>query len=188
MSWNRLGTDCMRNQKYSWNKTPIRNGYFNYNVAINQDNLIEICHPLELVSLQRTHVKLCLATAVLNPLRPHDALKHHFISLKTDLIFIQPRVLEREFLCNWLTNTWVIVITFPPTSNHLHPLQVENCGSNSRLVVDEDENGKFRIERVNFKWWKLLIFVFIFSFYECLSQLIPLHFNTYVMGLRVRSL
>ena len=35
-----------------------------------------------------------------------------------------------------------------PTSNHLHPLQVENCDSNSRLVVDEDDNGKFRPEGV----------------------------------------
>ena len=26
---------------------------------------------------------------------------------------------------------------FQTTSNHLHPLQVENCDSNSRLVVDE---------------------------------------------------
>ena len=34
------------------------------------------------------------------------------------------------------------------TSNHLHPLQVENCDSNSRLVVDEDDNDKFRVERV----------------------------------------
>ena len=34
------------------------------------------------------------------------------------------------------------------TSNHLHPLQVENCDSNSRLVMDEDDNGKFRLERV----------------------------------------
>ena len=33
-----------------------------------------------------------------------------------------------------------------PTSSHLHPLQVENCDSNSRLVVDEDDNGKFRLE------------------------------------------
>ena len=33
-------------------------------------------------------------------------------------------------------------------SSHLHPLQVENCDSNSRLVVDEDDNGKFRLERV----------------------------------------
>ena len=31
------------------------------------------------------------------PLSPHDALKHHFKSLKTDLIILQPRVLERNF-------------------------------------------------------------------------------------------
>ena len=41
-----------------------------------------------------------------------------------------------------------ISCNFSPTSNHLHPLQVENCDSNSRLVVDEDDNGKFRLERV----------------------------------------
>ena len=41
-----------------------------------------------------------------------------------------------------------IFFDFPPTSNHLYPLQVENCGSNSRLVVDEDDNWKFRPERV----------------------------------------
>ena len=40
----------------------------------------------------------------------------------------------------------VIVFTFSPTSNHLHPLQVENCGSNSRLVA-----GKLRLERVKGK-------------------------------------
>ena len=37
---------------------------------------------------------------------------------------------------------------FSPTSSHLYPLQVENCDSNSRLVVDEDDNGKFRLEKV----------------------------------------
>ena len=41
----------------------------------------------------------------LNPLNPHDALKHHFTSLKTDLIFQQPRVLERTFPKNWFANT-----------------------------------------------------------------------------------
>ena len=42
---------------------------------------------------------------------------------------------------------------FSTTSNHLLPLQVENCDSNSRLVVDEDYNDKFRPEmvKVNFK-------------------------------------
>ena len=42
-----------------------------------------------------------------------------------------------------------IFFAFSPTSNHLHPLQVENCDSNSRLVVDEDDNGEFRLERVD---------------------------------------
>ena len=42
-----------------------------------------------------------------------------------------------------------IFFNFSLTSNHLHPLQVENCDSNSRLVVDEDDNGKFRLERVD---------------------------------------
>ena len=40
-----------------------------------------------------------------------------------------------------------ISLTFSPTSNHLHPLQVENCDSHSRLVVDENDNGKIRLER-----------------------------------------
>ena len=43
----------------------------------------------------------------------------------------------------------VIFFNFSPTSKHLHPLQVENCDSNSRLLVDEDDDGKVRLERVN---------------------------------------
>ena len=42
-----------------------------------------------------------------------------------------------------------IFCNFQTTSSHLHPLQVENYDSNSRLVVDQDDNGKFRLERVN---------------------------------------
>ena len=41
-----------------------------------------------------------------------------------------------------------IFFIFSPISNHLHPLQAENCDSNSRLVVDDDDDGKFRLERV----------------------------------------
>ena len=40
-----------------------------------------------------------------------------------------------------------IFFHFTRTSNHLRPLQDENCDSNSRLVVDEDDN--VRLERVN---------------------------------------
>ena len=35
-----------------------------------------------------------------------------------------------------------IFFNFSTTPNHLHPLQVENCGSNLRLVVDDDDNVK----------------------------------------------
>ena len=41
-----------------------------------------------------------------------------------------------------------IFFNFSSTSNHLHPLQVENCDSNSQLVVDEDDYGKLRPERI----------------------------------------
>ena len=41
-----------------------------------------------------------------------------------------------------------ILFIFSPTSSHLHPLQVENCDSNSRLVVEEDDNDKLRLEKV----------------------------------------
>ena len=41
-------------------------------------------------------------------------------------------------VCQYMT----IFFAFSPTSSHLHSLQVENCGSNSRIVVDEDDNGK----------------------------------------------
>ena len=49
-----------------------------------------------------------------------------------------------------------------PTTNHLYPLQVENCDSNSRLVVDEDDNGKFRLERVKHPIQSALICKIIF--------------------------
>ena len=40
-----------------------------------------------------------------NPLSAHDALKHHFTSMKTDLIVLQLGPLERKFPWNWFTNT-----------------------------------------------------------------------------------
>ena len=41
------------------------------------------------------------------------------------------------------------VLHLPPTSSKLHSRQVENCDRNSRLVVDEDDNSKFRLDRIN---------------------------------------
>ena len=85
-------------------------------------------------------------TCLFNPFSPHDALKHHITSLKTDLIILQPG----GFRISMKLAYQYIAISFnlSTTSNHLHLLQVENCDSNSRLVVGEDDNGNFRPERV----------------------------------------
>ena len=40
-----------------------------------------------------------------------------------------------------------IFFNFQTTSNHFHLLQGENCESNSQLVLDEDDNGKVRLEK-----------------------------------------
>ena len=42
----------------------------------------------------------------------------------------------------------VSFFNFQTTSNHFHPLQAANCCRNSRLVVNEDDYGKLRLERV----------------------------------------
>ena len=36
-----------------------------------------------------------------------------------------------------------------PTSSDIRSLQGDNCDSNLRLVVGEDDNGKLRLEQVN---------------------------------------
>ena len=82
-----------------------------------------------------------------NPFNPHDALKHHFASLKNDLNSKKLGILEQFFLWCWSIIT-LVFFHLSPTSSHLHSLQVENCDSNSRLVVDEDNYGKFMLERV----------------------------------------
>ena len=46
-----------------------------------------------------------------------------------------------------------IFCNFSPTLSDFHPLHVENCDSNSWLVVDEDDNGEFRLERVKWPHW-----------------------------------
>ena len=51
-------------------------------------------------------------------------------------------VLERKLSWNCFKND-SIFFHLSPTSGYFHPLQVENCESNSRLVVDENDHGKY---------------------------------------------
>ena len=84
----------------------------------------------------------------LNPLSPHDALKHHFTSLKTDSISLKIGGFWMKITIKLVYYCMGIFFNLLPSSNHLPSVQVENCDSNSRLVEDKDDNGKFRLERV----------------------------------------
>ena len=57
-------------------------------------------------------------------------------------------VLERKFSWKCFKHNSIFFICHP--HSHFHPLQVENCDSNSRLVVDENDNDKFVLRRVNY--------------------------------------
>ena len=63
-----------------------------------------------------------------NPLSPHDALKHHFTSLKTHFIFLLLVVFEWKFPWNWFTNTWQF-------SSIFHTLQVIFIHYKSRIAI-----------------------------------------------------
>ena len=58
----------------------------------------------------------------------------------------------------------VIFFNLSPTSSHLYPLQAVNYDSNSRLVVNEDDN-KFRLERVNQRGIRL--------YHKCYNTWVP---------------
>ena len=83
-----------------------------------------------------------LFTSVINPLIPHDVyyLPENRLNFPTTKGFRMKISMKQVYM--------VIFFNYSPSSNHIHPLGVENCDSNSRLVVDENDNGKFRLDRV----------------------------------------
>ena len=69
-------------------------------MCIRKDVILKICALLVVyIYMFKSYLNHLLSSRVLsvNPLSPHDALKHHFTSLKTDLIFIQLGVFNRKF-------------------------------------------------------------------------------------------
>ena len=82
----------------------------------------------------------------------------------------------------------VIFFIFSPISIHLHPLQADKSDSNSRLVVDEDGNGKLRLERVKDKLKKirkLNFFFFNINYYPV--ELSNLNFHSLEVVSRYRD-
>ena len=74
--------------------------------------------------------------------KPSRCIKASFYIPEIRPNFPTTKGFRREISMKLVYQYMAIFFTFSPTSNHLHPLQVDNCDSNSRLVVDEDDNVK----------------------------------------------
>ena len=119
-------------------------------------------HPLEVVSRYRdpqhsswvkiTHICLIwdqtFAKFDVQPFKHSRCIKATFYIPENRPNFPTTKGFRMKISVNLVYQYMAIFFNFSLTSNHLHPLQVENCDSNSRLVLDEDDNGKFRIEKV----------------------------------------
>ena len=75
-----------------------------------------------------------------------------------------------------------IFFNFSPTLNHLHTLQAENCDSNSRLVVDEDENGKLRLERVKYHSYRVFITYLLYYFVINIDLIMHISMHTAMLS------
>ena len=72
-----------------------------------------------------------------------------------------------------------IFFNFAPTLNNLHPLQAENCDSNSRLVVDEDDNGKLW---VNYHSYRVFITYLLYYFVINIDLIIHISMHTAMLS------
>ena len=127
---------------------------------------------------QLTALKSQIAGTAL-PFKPSRCIKTSFYIPESRIYFPTTKCFRMKISIKLVYHYMVIFFNFSPTSNHLHPLQVENCDSNSRVVVDEDDNGKIRLERVygqirfaftgqeitryeNYRMWSTLIIIPLF--------------------------
>ena len=109
-----------------------------------------------ILTVRRSTLVVCrrqILTSKVDPrtvrVKPSQCIKTSLYIPKNRLNFLTTRGFRMNSVMKLVYQDMEIVYTFSPTSSHLHPLQVENYDRNSRLVVDEDDNGKFRLERVN---------------------------------------
>ena len=82
------------------------------------------------------------------PFKPSRCFKASFYIPENRPNFHTAKCFRTNIFMKLVCQYMPILFNFKTTSNRLHPLQVENCDSNSQLVVDEDDDGKFRPERV----------------------------------------
>ena len=90
-----------------------------------------------------------------HPSKPSRCIKASFYIPENRPNFSTTKSFRTKISTKLVYQYIAIFFNISTTSNHLHPLQVENCDSNSRLVVGEDDNGKFRLERVKYQYLQM---------------------------------
>ena len=103
-----------------------------HHIPVNTKHLYNICLRRWADVVQMLY-KCFLFTALdsvysIAVLKPFETLMIH------QSIVLHLGILERKF--SWNCSNKNFFFYLPPTSSHLHPLQVENSDSNSRLVVE----------------------------------------------------
>ena len=97
-------------------------------VGWGSEKLLQVCGGFKLDNL------------ALKPFKPSRCIKASFYFPENRLNFPITKGFRMIFFIKLVYQYIAIIFSFSTTSNHLHPLQVENCDSNSLLVVDEDDN------------------------------------------------
>ena len=104
---------------------------------------------------------------MLRAFKTSRCLKASFYNPENRLNFLATRGFRTNISMKLAYQYMAIFFTLSPTSNHLHPLQVENCDSNSRLVVDGDDNVKSGLKGLIFTNIILYLLCFcMFSSFE----------------------
>ena len=88
-------------------------------------------------SSRQTTLVQRLLFAGIPPFKPSRCIKASFYIPENRLNFPATKGFMLKISLKLLYQYMTIFFKFSPTPSHLYPLQVENCGSNSRLVVDE---------------------------------------------------
>ena len=83
---------------------------------------------------------------LLKPFKPSRCIKASFYILENRPNFPTSKGFRIKISMKLVYEYMAIFFTFTPTSNHIHPLQIENCDSNLRLIVDKYDNGMVRLE------------------------------------------
>ena len=182
--WQQLGYSAMKSRHTHSHQTRSIIGLATVNFSYLTPLWEQVLNPLNPHDASSIILPLLIMTFLLNKL--YNTSTNHVISakhigyLKAHSLKSVPTlwiydlfsyVLEQLFLRNCFNNNNIYFSHLPPTSSHLYSSQVENCGRNSRLVVDEDDNCKLRFDGWGLPILSIWKIKFIWSYINYWSQI-----------------